>query len=105
MKLLHQTGLLFTLCILTISCNGQTQQWKESANKIHSVDRAVENGEFSYYDITKTISPIDTSSGWNQPGQKILLTGIVYQRWKNACTRCSVVLLSNQHRRQIFTQT
>ncbi len=80
MKLLHQTGLLFTLCILTISCNGQTQQWKESANKIHSVDRAVENGEFSYYDITKTISPIDTSSGWNQPGQKILLTGIVYQK-------------------------
>jgi len=43
------------------------------------VGGSFENSEFAYYGIPKTISSIDTSSGWNQRGQKILLTGVVYQ--------------------------
>jgi protocatechuate 3,4-dioxygenase beta subunit len=75
MKLLYQIGLLFTLCGFLISCNGQTNE----NNQTQPVGGAFENSEFTYYGIPKKISHADTSLGWKQKGQKILLTGIVYQ--------------------------
>jgi protocatechuate 3,4-dioxygenase beta subunit len=61
-------------------CNGQTKtdDNKTSVNK-DNVGGGFENREFTYYGIPKTISATDTSSGWKQNGQKLLLTGIVYQ--------------------------
>ncbi len=79
MNYLYQTGLAFTLCMLITSCNGQTIHSNGTANNQQAVGGAFENSEFTYYGIPKTISAIDTSAGWNQNGQKILLTGIVYQ--------------------------
>ena len=35
--------------------------------------------EFTYYGISKIVSSSDTNAGWSQNGQKLLLTGIVYQ--------------------------
>ncbi len=61
------------------NCKGQTKQSTETTNNQQSVGGAFENSEFTYYGIPKTISSIDTSAGWNLNGQKILLTGIVYQ--------------------------
>lgn len=62
------------------SCIGQTKSnepnKKDNTNKIGG---AFENREFTYYRIPKAISATDTSSGWSQNGQKLLLTGIVYQ--------------------------
>lgn len=76
MKLLYQIGLITVLCSFLTSCNGQT---KETGNISQSVGGAFENSDFTYYGIPKTISSIDTSPGWKLNGQKILLTGIVYQ--------------------------
>lgn len=73
--------VIFTSILL--SCNGQT------------VGGAFENSEFTYYGIPKIISSSDTSSGWKQKGQKILLTGIVYQQ--DGKTPASNVLLYYYH--------
>lgn len=65
------------------SCNGQTKensQSQQSIDKSKLVGGTFENSEFTYYGIPKHISSTDTSSGWTQKGEKILLTGIVYQQ-------------------------
>ena len=77
-KLLHLLSALLLTSFIA-SCNGQTRQNKQKTNPADSVGGAFENREFTYYGIPKTISPTDTSSGWKQNGQKLLLTGTVYQ--------------------------
>lgn len=78
------------------NCNGQTKSADNKAtNKADNVGGAFENREFTYYSIPKTISPTDTSSGWNQNGQKLLLTGIFYQI--DGKTPASNVLLYYYH--------
>lgn len=79
MAQLHQIGLLLLLGSLLTHCEGQTKPSVETQTTPRSVGGAFENSEFTYYGIPKTISPTDTSLGWNQQGQKILLTGTVYQ--------------------------
>lgn len=69
---------LLIIAVFT-SCNGQTHNKNQSNSSKNKVGGEFENNEFTYYGIPKTISSIDTSSGWNQNGQKILITGIVYQ--------------------------
>jgi protocatechuate 3,4-dioxygenase beta subunit len=79
MKRVYQIGLIAVLCNFLTSCNGQTNESNKTTDKSQSVGGAFENSEFTYYGIPKTISSIDTSAGWKQNGQKILITGIVYQ--------------------------
>lgn len=79
MKQLTLSGLFITLGLFISGCNGQTKETNKKADKPPSVAEAFENSQFTYYGIPKTISSIDTSAGWNLNGQKILLTGIVYQ--------------------------
>ncbi|RYF37204.1 MAG: hypothetical protein EOO38_26730 [Cytophagaceae bacterium] len=73
--------LLLPLLIATMvftSCSGQTRS--SGKNSLEPpVGGAFENSEFTYYAIPKTVNATDTSPGWHQPGQKILLTGTVYQ--------------------------
>lgn len=65
---------------LFVSCNGQTKSNAIKKNeKSDNVGGAFENREFTYYGIPKTVSATDTNSGWSQNGQRLLLTGIVYQ--------------------------
>ena len=75
----NQITLFIALCIFMTNCNGQTKQSNGASNNQQSVGGAFENSEFTYYGIPKIISPVDTSSGWQQNGQKMLLTGVVYQ--------------------------
>jgi protocatechuate 3,4-dioxygenase beta subunit len=56
---------------LSISCNGQSQ------NAL--IQKLVNETPSDKYGIPKVINSTDTSAGWNQNGQKLLLTGIVYQ--------------------------
>ncbi|QOJ28284.1 MAG: intradiol ring-cleavage dioxygenase [Ignavibacteriales bacterium] len=77
MKHSYQIGFLLFLCSFVVSCNGQTNQNSHSGK---TVGGAFENSEFTYYGIPKSISAVDTSPAWNHGGQKILLTGVVYQR-------------------------
>ncbi len=75
--------ILVIFISILLGCKGQ------------SVGGTFENSEFIYYGIPKQISPADTSAGWNQKGQKILLTGIVYQQ--DGKTPASDVLLYYYH--------
>lgn len=96
MKVLFQIGFLIVLCNFLTSCNRQTKSGDNKATNIaDNVGGAFENREFTYYGISKTISPTDTSSGWKQNGQKLLLTGIVYQI--DGKTPASNVLLYYYH--------
>ncbi|MBK7427057.1 MAG: intradiol ring-cleavage dioxygenase [Saprospiraceae bacterium] len=76
---LFLAGLLVLLHLCMGSCHGQINQINNTAHPEKIKEAAFENSEFTYYGIPKVISPIDTSPGWDQKGQKILLTGIVYK--------------------------
>lgn len=80
MRPLAPIGLFLSLCVGMLSCHGQTSRGKEHSEDLQqAVGGPFENREFTYYGIPKTISAVDTSPGWNQTGQKLLLTGVVYQ--------------------------
>ena len=76
-------GLLFFMGITCSGCVGQVADPSatgENANgRPSTVGGPFENREFTYYGIPKLISATDTSPGWKQNGQKILLTGTVLQ--------------------------
>ncbi|NOT35909.1 MAG: intradiol ring-cleavage dioxygenase, partial [Saprospiraceae bacterium] len=67
------------ICSLLASCNILTKESNKTPEKSNSVGGAFENSEFTYYGIPKAISSVDTSPAWKLNGQRILLTGIVYQ--------------------------
>lgn len=75
MKQVHLMFSFFLVCSLVTSCNGQTKD--SSLAKGPLVGGDFENSEFTYYGIPKNVSAADTSAGWHQEGQKILLTGTV----------------------------
>lgn len=74
-------GLAFYLIAIN-ACSGDHS--KDSVTVLKNNTTAVKvggpfkNNDFTYYGIPKSVSPADTSPGWQQSGQKILLTGIVY---------------------------
>ena len=66
------------LYLLLISCNGQTNHKpKNESNKI--VGNGCDGCELMYIGMPKNISSIDTSSGWNEKGQKLIITGTTFQ--------------------------
>ena len=84
MKRLIYIVLILSLCGFLTSCKGQTNESRSgllSDNNIKSQPGVAGryDKEFAYYGISKISSSSDTSAGWSQNGQKILLTGIVYQ--------------------------
>lgn len=79
MKRFYQIGLIIILCSFATSCNGQTNKRTRTTDKPQPVGGPFENSEFTYYGIPNLVSAKDTSPGWNLNGQKILLTGTVYQ--------------------------
>lgn len=66
------------LCVLLTDCNGQTRRPADTASPGDRIGGDFENREFMYYGIPDAIDATDTSAGWPQPGQKILLKGTVY---------------------------
>lgn len=72
--LLHFRNLVLLMLSLTcLGCNGQ------SARQTFINQEKVDQTPPERYGIPNTINSIDTSAGWTLKGQKILLTGIVYQ--------------------------
>ena len=63
------------------SCNGQTKQkiTQEQINIERIVGGGCEGCELMYVDIPKFISSEDTSIGWEEGKQKLVLTGKVFQ--------------------------
>ncbi|MBL8012049.1 MAG: intradiol ring-cleavage dioxygenase [Flavobacteriales bacterium] len=62
-------------------CSGQDETRSTNdhgrGDRMTMVGGPLENREFTYYGIPKVISPTDTSPGWEQAGQKLLVTGTV----------------------------
>ncbi len=65
------------LVVFTVGCNGQ-QQNNNFSKASAVVGGPFENGELMYIDMPQNIPSIDTSAGWAQSGQKILITGTIY---------------------------
>lgn len=79
MKPIYQVWIVATLCHFLTNCNGQSVVSNSATDQATAVGGAFENREFTYYGIPKVISSVDTSAGWKLAGQKLLLTGTVYQ--------------------------
>lgn len=75
------------LCLLFISCNGQiknlnqTEQTESVLIDTTRVGGECEEGycDLIYFRMPKEITSTDTSAGWYEKGQKLMLTGTVYQ--------------------------
>lgn len=66
-------------CFL-LSCNGQSSSGSKNADNGNAiVGGPFENGEFMYIGMPEHIKPFDTSAGWTQKGQKLLITGTIYK--------------------------
>jgi len=73
---------IFFVLILAWSCQGQindSKSQKTSQRNQDIVGGPFENSEYMFINIPKNIKASDTSPGWNQPGQKLLITGTVYE--------------------------
>lgn len=81
-RLIH-FGLFVFLFNSITGCNGQTKQAssksKESNTSSGIVGGPFENGEFMYIGMPENIKSIDSSAGWTQKGQKLLITGTIYK--------------------------
>lgn len=75
---LNHIFLIILFSSILTSCNGQPPQERNSTLQHQTVGGAFENRELIYFAIPENINSTDTSPGWNQSGQKILLSGIVY---------------------------
>lgn len=76
-------GLLIIASLINLltSCNGQTNQ-KSSPKKPSEIKKNVGGGcdgcEIMYIGMPTKIHSTDTSGGWNENGQKLLITGKAY---------------------------
>ena len=81
MKTLFKIGYFVILIGLSTGCNAQTNDTNNpsdrSDNKI--VGGPFENEEFMYIGMPDKINSVDTSAGWTQKGQKLLITGTIYK--------------------------
>lgn len=65
------------LCLLFISCNGQTNEKSNNTSKV--VGGGCDGCELMYIGMPKDIQSVDTSPGWNEKGQKLIVTGTVFE--------------------------
>jgi protocatechuate 3,4-dioxygenase beta subunit len=84
MTKLNNIVLFVVLFTALTSCNGQTKnsnqtQTNSSTNKNKLVGGGCDGCELMYAGMPKNIKPVDTSAGWKEPGQKLLVTGIVFK--------------------------
>jgi protocatechuate 3,4-dioxygenase, beta subunit len=80
MKYHHQIILLTVVIFLFTCCNGQSNNSTTNQQHQHDGSDAIVGGgcdgcEIMYIDMPENIASIDTSPGWNEIGQKLLITG------------------------------
>ena len=76
-------ALFTSFVLMLLSCNGQnkTSSTIQTSASISSgiVGGPFENGEYFYINMPDHISSTDTSPGWDQNGQKLLIKGKMYK--------------------------
>lgn len=75
MARISQMALILLACLNLASCNGQTPQ-----NQTTILSDDFDQSPPFYYKMPNKMSAIDSSPAFKQKGQKILLTGTVYER-------------------------
>ena len=81
--------VLVGLCCF--SCSSQNKQTQNNA----TVGGPFENRDLMFVSMPTNIKATDTSPGWNQKGQKILISGIIYK--KDAKTPAPNIILYYYH--------
>lgn len=72
--------LLALATFFLLSCKAQSSSGTAQNNNGNGiVGGPFENGEFMYIGMPESIKPVDTSAGWTQNGQKLLVTGTIYK--------------------------
>jgi len=81
MKTLFNFGYIVVLIGLSTGCNAQTKETNNPSgrndNKV--VGGPFENAEFFYIGMPDKINSVDTSAGWTQRGQKLLISGTIFR--------------------------
>ena len=83
MNRITQLGLFIILCNFLTGCNGQTKT-NTSTPLITTQKNKLAGGgcdgcEIMFVGMPTNINAVDTSAGWMEQGQKLLVTGIVYK--------------------------
>ncbi|WP_296385849.1 intradiol ring-cleavage dioxygenase [Winogradskyella sp.] len=78
MKLLNIIFLFSCISIFT-NCSGQIKTDEKQSEKRKLVGGGCDGCELMYVGMPKNIKSIDTSAGWTEKGQKLLITGTVYK--------------------------
>lgn len=76
--------ILFVTCLLSglVGCNGQKKTNVPTSQNVGNknvVGGGCDGCELMYVGMPKNIYPSDTSTGWSEKGQKLLITGKVYE--------------------------
>ena len=78
MKRILNIGLFFLFLISFTNCYGQTNKEETPTRNINKiVGGGCDGCELMYVGMPKNIQSIDTSSAWNEKGQRLLVTGKV----------------------------
>ncbi|WP_026357355.1 hypothetical protein [Empedobacter brevis] len=77
MKKIMRCNILL-LCLLFVSCNGQTSEKGQKETTV-LVGGGCDGCELMYIGMPEEISSVSTSPGWNEKGQKLIVTGTVFQ--------------------------
>ena len=82
MNKLINLSLWMTLVISFTGCLGQRNSENTQINALNNpvVGGPFENGDFMYVDMPVNIPSVDTSAGWTQKGQKLLVTGTIFKQ-------------------------
>jgi len=99
MSNIFNLGFTLILMALFFACKGQKSHHEEISKAKQSSKKIIggpfENGTLIYVDMPDQINSVDTSSGWDQDGQKILINGTIYKR--DGKTPASGVILYYYH--------
>ena len=82
MNKLFQIGILVILSIFVTGCKGQTKTNAPATppiSKSKLVGGGCDGCEIMFVDMPTNINAVDTSSGWTEKGQKLLITGGAYK--------------------------
>lgn len=78
----YQLGLLILLLTTLSGCNGQSNNTTESrtlTDKGKPVGGGCDGCEIMFVGMSTNLNSSDTSAGWTEKGQKLLVTGTVYK--------------------------